>query len=159
VDGADGADRPVEPPMHVFVQTQRLVLRRFTSDDVDRLVELDSDPDVMLYITGGRTTPREEVVADVLPAFLSYYSRLAGYGFWAVETRESGEFLGWFHLRPGEHDAPGEPELGYRLRRAAWGKGYATEGSRALVAKAFTDLGARRVRAETPWLSTSRRVR
>ena len=52
-----------------------------------------------------------------------------------------------------------EPELGYRLRRSAWGKGYATEGSRALIRKGFTELGVRRVVAETMAVNTaSRRV-
>jgi hypothetical protein len=44
-----------------------LLLRQFTEDDVDNLVELDSDPDVMHFITGGRATPRREIESDVLP--------------------------------------------------------------------------------------------
>ena len=131
------------------LETDRLVLRRFTAADLDNLVELDSDPDVMRYITGGRPTPREQVRDEVLPAFLAYYERFAGYGFWAAVDKATGQFLGWFHLRPPEGANPDEPELGYRLLRSAWGKGYATEGSRALIRKAFTELGARRVYAET----------
>ena len=103
----------------------------------------------MRYITGGRPTSREELRDDVLPAFLRYYERFPGYGFWAAVEKATGQFLGWFHLRPPEGASPDEPELGYRLRRSAWGKGYATEGSRALVRVAFTELGARRVYAET----------
>jgi RimJ/RimL family protein N-acetyltransferase len=61
----------------------------------------------------------------------------------------TGAFLGWFHLRPQDGHPPDQPELGYRLRRSAWGKGYGTEGSRALIAKGFTELGARRVDAST----------
>jgi RimJ/RimL family protein N-acetyltransferase len=135
--------------MDVLLETDRLVLRQFTAADLDNLVELDSDPDVMRYITGGRPTPREEVRDEVLPAFLAYYERFAGYGFWAAVEKATGQFLGWFHLRPPEGANPDEPELGYRLLRSAWGKGYATEGSRALIRKAFTELGARRVYAET----------
>jgi RimJ/RimL family protein N-acetyltransferase len=71
----------------------------------------------------------------------------------------TGQFLGWFHLRPPEGAPVDEPELGYRLRRSAWGQGYATEGSRALIHKAFSELGARRVFAETMAVnSASRRV-
>lgn len=135
--------------MDVVLETDRLVLRQFTAADLDSLVELDSDPDVMRYITGGRPTPREQVRDEVLPAFLAYYERFAGYGFWAAVEKATGQFLGWFHLRPPEGANPDEPELGYRLLRSAWGKGYATEGSRALIRKAFTELGARRVYAET----------
>ncbi|MDT4916577.1 MAG: hypothetical protein QOH89_1277 [Pseudonocardiales bacterium] len=135
--------------MEEYLRTERLVLRRFTADDVDLLVELDSDPAVMHFVTGGEPTSRQEIVDDVLPAFLSYYDRFAGFGFWAALDAASGEFLGWFHLRPAPEDPPDVVELGYRLRRAAWGRGYATEGSRALIAKAFTDLGVRRVHAET----------
>ena len=79
--------------------------------------------------------------------------------FWAAIERESGRFLGWFHLRPLEADPPDEPELGYRLVRAAWGRGYGSEGSRALIDKAFAQLGARRVHASTMAVNIgSRRV-
>src|SRR3954471_22500373 len=103
-----------------YLRTERLVLRRFTTDDADLLAELDSDPEVMRYITGGRPTPRDEIVNEVLPALLSYYDRFEGFGFWAAIERDTGQFLGWFHLRPAPGDGPAEVELGYRLRRAAW---------------------------------------
>jgi RimJ/RimL family protein N-acetyltransferase len=145
--------------MDVFVETKRLVLRRFTEDDADNLVELDGDSEVMRFINGGRPTPREEIEADVLPAFLRYYKRFAGYGFWAAEEKTSRRFVGWFHLRPAPESPPGEVELGYRLRRSAWGKGYATEGSHALIEKAFAELGVERVFATTMVVNVaSRRV-
>jgi RimJ/RimL family protein N-acetyltransferase len=154
-----GDARPSRLTDHVVLETERLVLRRITGDDVDAFVELDGDPEVMRYITGGRTTPREEIEHEYIPAWLEYYDRYEGYGFFAAVEKESGEILGWFHLRPPRDAPPDEPELGYRLRRSAWGKGYATEGSRALVDKAFAELGARRVFAGTMVVNTaSRRV-
>jgi len=135
--------------VQVFLETERLELRRFTMADADNLVDLDSDPEVMRFITGGRPTRREEIVADVLPAFLGYYERFAGYGFWAAIEKSTGEFVGWFHFRPRDGSLADQPELGYRLRKSAWGKGYGTEGSRALIRKGFTELGVRRVFAET----------
>lgn len=145
--------------MQVFLETPRLLLRRFTAGDVESLVELDSDPEVMHFVTGGRPTPRDEIEHEVLPAFLDHYDRLAGYGFWAAVEKSTGRFVGWFHLRPAEGAPSGEVELGYRLRRRAWGKGYATEGSRALVDKAFAELGAERVVAFTMVVhAASRRV-
>ena len=83
--------------METFLETEQLTLRRFTADDVDNLVELDSDPEVMRYINGGRPTPREEIERDVLPAYLAYYERDDGYGFWAAVEKTSGNFIGWFH--------------------------------------------------------------
>jgi RimJ/RimL family protein N-acetyltransferase len=143
----------------VFLETERLILRRFTTADVDNLVGLDADPEVMHFVTGGIPTTRDEIEQEYLPDFLAYYEQYEGYGFWAVIEKRSGAFLGWFHLRPREDDAPDEAELGYRLHKSAWGKGYATEGSRALIRKAFTDLGAQRVTAETMVVHTaSRRV-
>ena len=127
--------------MTVFLETERLVLRNFTSDDVDHLYELNGDPDVMRYLSGGKPTPREEVENRIIPFFLGFYERGDGLGFWAAETKATGEFLGWFHLRPADDDAV---DLGYRLRKEAWNKGYATEGSRALIAKCFDDL-------DVPW--------
>jgi RimJ/RimL family protein N-acetyltransferase len=135
--------------VQIFLETDRLVLRRFTENDVDNLVELDSDPAVMHFINGGRPTPRHEIESDVLPMFLDYYARFVGYGFWAAIEKSTGRFVGWFHFRP-MNDAPAdEVELGYRLNRSAWGKGYATEGSRALIHKGFAELGVQRVVAFT----------
>jgi RimJ/RimL family protein N-acetyltransferase len=143
--------------MRVFLETERLVLRRFTEADADNLFDLHGDPDVMSFITG-RPTPRDVIRNETLPRFLRCYERYAGFGYWAAIEKSTGVFLGWFHLLPQE-GGPEEVELGYRLRRSAWGKGYATEGSRALIRKGFTELGVRRVVASTMAVNTaSRRV-
>lgn len=135
--------------MAEYLRTERLVLRQFTADDAELLVELDSDPEVMRYLSGGVATDRRKIVEEILPRILSYYETYAAFGLWAAEERATGEFLGWFHLRPAPEDEDGSVELGYRLRRAAWGRGFASEGSRALLDKAFTELGVRRVNAKT----------
>jgi RimJ/RimL family protein N-acetyltransferase len=145
--------------MQVFLETERLLLRRFTMADVDNLADLDADPDVMRFVNGGVPTSRDEIESEFLPAFLGYYRRYRGYGFWAAIERSTGTFLGWFHFRPGHAAAPGEVELGYRLRKSAWGQGYATEGSRALIRKGFTEFGVQRVTAEADAANiASRRV-
>ena len=79
--------------MLTFLETERLLLRQFTPDDVELLVELDSDPRVMRYITGGIPTSRGEIEGDFLPAFLGYYQRYPGYGFWAALEKRSGLIL------------------------------------------------------------------
>jgi RimJ/RimL family protein N-acetyltransferase len=145
--------------MHVFLETDRLVLRQFTTADAGLLTDLDADPDVMRFITGGAPTSREEIETEVLPAFLGYYRRYQGYGFWAAIEKSTGDFLGWFHFRPPPGAADDHPELGYRLRRSAWGQGYATEGSRALIRRGFTEFGVQVVTAEAmPANAASRRV-
>jgi RimJ/RimL family protein N-acetyltransferase len=132
---------------HVHAETARLVLRRFTEEDAADLYALDSDPEVMRHVG----PPLVDGVAASLRAirerFLPYYERRPGYGFWVAEEKATGAFLGWFHLRPAldyrfaaeAGYQEGEVDLGYRLRRAAWGRGYATEGSRALVDRAFSE--------------------
>jgi len=135
--------------MQVFLETERLALRRFTEADVDHLFDLDSDPEVMRFLSGGRLTPREVIQNDILPAFLRSYEGFAGLGVWAAIEKESKEFLGWFSFRSKNAASPNEVALGYRLRRAVWGQGYATEGARALIRKGFTELGVQRVFATT----------
>ncbi|RJL31776.1 GNAT family N-acetyltransferase [Bailinhaonella thermotolerans] len=143
--------------MDGYLETERMTMRALTEDDADALIELDSDPEVMRFLTGGRPTPPEMIRNDHLPRLLARAARFPGYGYFAATEKATGRFLGWFELCP--KDDPEVPELGYRLRRAAWGAGYATEGSRALVRKAFTELGARRVVAETMTVNKgSRRV-
>jgi RimJ/RimL family protein N-acetyltransferase len=142
--------------MTIYLETGRLTLRRFTEADVDNLFELNSDPEVMRYLTGGRPTPREQIRDETIPFHLGVYQRSDEFGTWAAESRSTGAFLGWFHFR--FVDGQGA-DLGYRLHRAAWGQGHATEGSRALIRKGFTDLGVERVFAHTMTVNAaSRRV-
>jgi RimJ/RimL family protein N-acetyltransferase len=135
--------------MQVFLETERMVLRQFTIADLDHLADLDSDPEVMRFLTGGIPTPREAIQNEILPSFLRSYEPVSGLGVFAAIRKESGEFLGWFAFRPKDAAHPDEVSLGYRLRRAVWGHGYATEGARALIRKGFTELGVQRVFATT----------
>lgn len=126
--------------------TERLRLRPLSLADVDDLVALDSDPEVMRYINGGNPTP-PEVVEETVRSSLGYR--------WVAAERATQRFVGWFSLRPGTAGH----ELGYRLRREAWRRGLATEGSRALVARAFEHLQSHRVWAQTMTVNAkSRRV-
>ena len=132
------------------MQTERLVLRRFTADDADLLIELDSDPAVMRYLTGGEPTAPTVVRELYLPGILGAYERWGGnLGVFAAHEKDGGAFIGWFCLRPERGGPTDEVELGYRLRREAWGNGYATEGSRGLLRKAFVELDVRLVWGET----------
>ncbi|MBD2101763.1 GNAT family N-acetyltransferase [Leptolyngbya sp. FACHB-261] len=142
--------------MTVFVETERLLLRQFTVDDVDHLFELDSDPDVIRFTpNAGQLPDRVAIQTQVLPKFLAYYKKYEGYGVWAAVEKSSQQFIGWFFLRPAI-DAPyfdptlanpSDTELGYRLRKTAWGKGYATEGVQSLLLKGFSEFEMQRVAA------------
>jgi RimJ/RimL family protein N-acetyltransferase len=143
----------VEP----FFQTDRMTLRRVTKDDIDLFVELDSDPAVMRYLTGGRPTPRTWVETVMLVRVLEEYERGVP-GRWLAHDRVTGEFLGWFGL-DSDTSPPDARELGYRLKATAWGRGLATEGSLALIEYSFTGLRLRRVWAQTMAVNRgSRRV-
>ncbi|HTJ70317.1 MAG TPA: GNAT family N-acetyltransferase [Actinospica sp.] len=136
--------------MDNYLETERLALRQFTADDAELLIELDGDPAVMRYLSGGIPTEPDLVRNRDLPGILAGYERWGGdFGLFAAYETTGGAFVGWFCLRPNRQGPLDEAELGYRLRQAAWGKGYATEVSRALLRKGFTELGLRTVFADT----------
>lgn len=134
--------------MEILLETERLVLRQFTVNDVDNIIDLNSDPDVVRF-TADRQTDRSAILALMLPKWLKYYEQYDGYGVWAVEEKSTQAFIGWFSFRPAFHSTyfdpvfanPDDIELGYRFRKVAWGKGYATEGAQALIKKGFSELG------------------
>jgi RimJ/RimL family protein N-acetyltransferase len=154
--------------MRVVVRTGRLVLRQLERSDTENLWSLDGDPDVMRHICLP-TVSRAEFESTVVPALLAERERYRQFGYWAAETKD-GEFVGRFGLHPStptenglwEHTASDHTSLvtlGYRIRRSAWGRGYATEGSRALVDRAFAELGVAEMRATTMAVNVgSRRV-
>jgi RimJ/RimL family protein N-acetyltransferase len=140
--------------MNIFLQTERLFLRQLTEDDAAHLFELDSDPEVMRFINGGLPADYKVIQNQTLPKFISYYEKYETYGFWAVLEKPSQAFIGWFHFYPAIENAfaaelklvnDDEIALGYRLRQSTWGKGYATEASRTLILKGFTEWAVQRV--------------
>ncbi|WP_238163043.1 GNAT family N-acetyltransferase [Kribbella capetownensis] len=132
--------------MDVYLETERLMMRRFTVDDVDLLTGLDSDLEVMRFLTG-KATPRDEIANVVLPEILAVYAEHRELGTFAAYQKSDGVFIGWFGMQPTKE--PAMVGVGYRLNRTAWGKGYATEGTKALIDKAFGELGMDRVVADT----------
>jgi RimJ/RimL family protein N-acetyltransferase len=125
--------------------TERLLLRRLGVHDAAALVALDADPEVVRYAEPDLMhAPRTlaDVQRHVLPRILAGYDAEPVREYWAVVERAGGAFLGWTFLRPHEGDAW---ELGYRFRRAAWGRGFATEATRAAVMHGFFRLGIARV--------------
>jgi len=125
-----------------------MFLREFQAADAQLLFELDRDPEVMRFISKGRPTPLARIQSETIPRFLDYYRQSPPQGFWAAHLRDTGAFIGWFHLRPNPK-SEAEMELGYRLKRSAWGRGLATEGARALLQKAFRVWGYETVSAHT----------
>ncbi|MFG2195178.1 GNAT family N-acetyltransferase [Streptomyces sp. NPDC048639] len=141
------------------LETERLRLRPLTAADGELLVTLDDDPGVMRFLDDGRPPSRARIIGEILPSLIHRAEQFPGFGHWIAVEKSSGDFAGWFEFRPEEGGDPGEAELGYRLRTAAWGRGYATEGSRALIRTGFTGLGVRRVYATTMTVNlASRRV-
>jgi RimJ/RimL family protein N-acetyltransferase len=134
--------------MTVLLETDRLVLRRFTEDDAPLLFELDCDPEVMRYI-GPYGLPTVEAYRDrIRDVWLPAYAAHPARGLFAAFLKDTSEFLGWFAYRPATDyrfakeagwTRDTDIELGYRLRRACWGQGLATEGSAALVELGLVD--------------------
>jgi RimJ/RimL family protein N-acetyltransferase len=118
------------------IETERLVLRTFRESDTDAYAEMVGDAEVMRFL-GGKVMSRQEAWRNM--AMVLGHWGLRGYGFWAVEERESGEMIG----RVGCWRPEGWPalEVGWTLRRAYWGRGYATEAARASLEHAFDALG------------------
>jgi RimJ/RimL family protein N-acetyltransferase len=119
--------------------TERLILRRWRPDDLAPFAALNSDPETMRYFPNLLTKEQsDQFVARIEAAFEE-----AGWGLWAVEVPGVTPFIGFVGLWPATIDAPFTPatEVGWRLARPWWGRGFATEAARAALDFGFHDLG------------------
>jgi RimJ/RimL family protein N-acetyltransferase len=119
--------------------TERLLLRGWRPDDRTPFAALNVDPEVMAHFPALLSHRESDALADRIEA---HFER-DGWGLWAMEDRASGAFLGFTGLARPVFDAPFLPaiEIGWRLARPFWGKGYASEAARASTAFAFDALG------------------
>jgi RimJ/RimL family protein N-acetyltransferase len=129
------------------LETARLILRRWRPEDREPFAALNADPEVMEYFPA----PLGRAESDVLVARIEADLERRGFGLWAVELRESAEFVGFVGLDVPQIEAHFMPavEVGWRLARSAWGNGYATEAARATLAFGFERLGLEEIVAMT----------
>jgi ribosomal-protein-alanine N-acetyltransferase len=123
---------------HDILQSPRLLLRRFrhAAVDFEHYAALYADPEVAVHVGGVQS--REVALRTYAERVLDYYPRHPGLGIWATFEREGGAFVGLHllnHIR-GEHHI----QVGYTLRRAMWGRGYATEMAGAVMRHGFRAL-------------------
>ena len=119
------------------LRTARLSLRALGAADIADFRRLEADPRVIRYVGDGRP-PSPERIDAIVRRMLRYATIFPGLGCWCARTRSGNAFVGWFVLKYCGDSC--DVEIGYRLRPEAWGRGYATEGARALVRHAFAGL-------------------
>ncbi len=118
-----------------MIETDRLLLRQWRDADRAPFAALNADPEVMRHFPAVQTRAESDAGVDRQVASI----RDRGHGFWAVERKADGVFLGFTGVKATGADLPfaGAPEVGWRLARHAWGAGYASEAARAAVEQAF----------------------
>jgi ribosomal-protein-alanine N-acetyltransferase len=128
-------------PEPATLRTERLVLRPWRDDDLSEFADLNADHEVMRFFPAPLS--REE--SDAFVGRIRTRMAEEGWGLWAVDAMAAHDpgFIGFIGMSRPRFDAPFMPavEIGWRLRSAAWGHGYATEGARRVVDFAFHDVG------------------
>ncbi len=135
-----------------MIETKRLTLRPWRDSDRAPFAAMGRDAEVMANL--GALLSREESDAAVDRQIALQAER--GHCFWAIEERASGEFLGFCGLKPGPEGTPiaRDIEAGWRLKRDAWGKGFAREAAAAALAWGFASLDVTRIAAITVQANT-----
>jgi RimJ/RimL family protein N-acetyltransferase len=141
-----------------ILHTERLELVPLSDDHLEFEIELDTDPEVMRYLTG-RAASRAEVERAHVRR-LRAAREVPGLGYWSGFADDA--FVGWWILQPPHGpDQPkvaGEADLGYRLLRRFWRRGYASEGARELIRYGFTEVGLNRIFAQTMGVNAASRA-
>ena len=127
--------------MPKYIETQRLILRPITSEDFDFLRSLHGNPDVMKFIGNGG--PRTETqTREALSKYLAMEESNPILGGWVATIKHTNEKIGNLLIRlPATNEEMDGYEIGYMFNEVAWGKGFATEGSKAIIDYAYRELG------------------
>jgi len=126
------------------LESERFALRAFSDADITWLTEMHLNPEVVRYLRPVGLDPvMTEAEARALAHTIREKYRFGSYGLWAIDDRASGEALGWGALK--NLDTTEEIEVGYGLRRSAWGRGVATEVARRLIRYGFEELRLERI--------------
>jgi RimJ/RimL family protein N-acetyltransferase len=125
--------------MDFDLQTDRLLLRRWRGADREPFARLNADAEVMRFFPSALTRTESDALAGRADALFDAH----GYGLWALERRDTGEFVGFTGLAPMPAGIPGAGgvEVGWRLARSAWGHGYATEAATAALRFGIDTVG------------------
>ena len=136
-----------------MIETKRLTLRRFRDADRDAVARWNADPDFTRYLAGVQTRLQSD---DAFDRWERHWEE-HGFGLLAVEWRETGELIG--RTGPQYHRYwPDDPEVGWALDPAWWGRGIATEAGAASVAWGFGGLGFERLVSITTEPNTASRT-
>jgi RimJ/RimL family protein N-acetyltransferase len=119
------------------IRTERLLLRLWRDDDKPPYAALNADPQVRQYLQGTITRERSDAFVDAI----AEHWRRHGWGLWAVEVPGIASFVGHIGLWPADFGGRSMVEVGWRLAREHWGRGYATEGARAALRFGFETVG------------------
>ena len=143
-------------PAPIEVTTRRLRLRQWRETDRGPYAALNADPTVMRFFAGTQSREASDRSIDMWRAELDE----RGWSNWAVEDLASGAFVGFIGLSVPKRALPFMPcvEIGYRLAKEHWGKGYATEGAKAALDVAFTRLSLNEVVSFTALLNLPSRA-
>lgn len=127
----------------IYIETPRLILRDWKEEDLQAFRELNSDKEVM----GDFPKTYTEEETDAFYKAIKKEFEECNFGLYAAEVKESSRFIGMigFHRASFEADFTPCVEIGWRLKRDAWGKGYATEGAKACLEYGFTKLNFKEV--------------
>lgn len=134
--------------MKTFAETERLILREILPTDVDGFFEMDSDPDVHIYLGSEPLQTKEQAAAVIQFIRQQYVDN--GIGRWAVIDKKTNAFLGWAGLKLVTEETNNHInflDLGYRFQKKYWGQGFASEAAAASLAYGFNVLHANEVHA------------
>jgi RimJ/RimL family protein N-acetyltransferase len=117
------------------ITTERLLMRRWRDSDREPFAELNGDPETLRFFPATLDRAASDAFVDVIEARFEHQ----GFGLWALEITDTGEFIGYTGLNPLPADVPGGGgmEIGWRLAKRFWRHGYATEAATAALSVAF----------------------